>query len=169
MGRDAQQPVPQAVRARQVPGISQRQVGDDENVTGRGDRRVGVGPQPLGAPAQHCVAMLADHAVEHRCAVPFGDRLPETLDKRGIGLSPLVPGDELRSIHGRSDLPASRMPQQASTCDYMRKFAPVTPGSEKSNTLLRTVPSRLPKVGVCLGLAEPSRSGKRCEVVIQDR
>jgi len=38
--------------------------------------------------------MLADHAVEHRRALPFGDSLPEPPDQRGIGLSPFVPGDE---------------------------------------------------------------------------
>jgi hypothetical protein len=122
--RDAQQPVPQAVRMRQLRRISHRQIGDDEKVTGSGDRGVGIGPQPLGVPCQHRIAMLADHAVEHRRAIPFGDSLPEPPDQRGIGLSPVVPCYETHSIHSQPDLPTSRTPQQASTYDYKRQAPP---------------------------------------------
>ena len=91
MVRDAKQPVPQAVRARQLRRIGHRQIGDDEKVTGSGDRGVGIGPQPLGVPCQHRVAMIADHRVEHRRTIAFGDSLPEPPHQRGIGLSPVVP------------------------------------------------------------------------------
>jgi hypothetical protein len=111
MGRDAEQPVAQALRARQFRGVSHRQIGDDQNVTRCRDRGVGIGPEPFGAPAQHRVAMLADHVVERHHAGPFRAGLPDLPDQRGIGLSLVVRGREPHFIDGRSDLPTSTMSQ----------------------------------------------------------
>jgi hypothetical protein len=44
LGGDAEEPAAQAVRTRQLRGVSHRQAGGNENVAGRGDRRIRVGP-----------------------------------------------------------------------------------------------------------------------------
>jgi hypothetical protein len=44
VGRDAGQPGPQQIRARQFRRIGQCQAGGDEDITGGGDCRVRVGP-----------------------------------------------------------------------------------------------------------------------------
>jgi hypothetical protein len=121
---EADQPVPQAVRVRQLRRISHRQIGDEEKVAGGGERGVGIGPLPRGAAGQHRIAMLADHGVEQRRAVASGDSLPEAPDQRGIGLSPVVPCYET-PLHSRpAGSAASRTPQQASTHDYKRQAPP---------------------------------------------
>jgi hypothetical protein len=81
----------------------------------RGERGVGIRPQPFGAPAKHCVAMFADHAVEHRHPGPFRASLPEPRDQRGIGLSTVVRGCEPHFAHGWSACRPAKMSQQA--CD----------------------------------------------------
>jgi hypothetical protein len=77
MRGDAKQPVPQAVRPRQLRGVIHLQISDDEDAAGRGDRGVGIRPVQFGAPAEHRVAVLVDHVIERRRAIPFRDSLPE--------------------------------------------------------------------------------------------
>jgi hypothetical protein len=79
LGCDAKQPATQAVRTRQLGGIGHGLAGGNENAGSGGDGRVGIGPEPLGAGAQQCVAMLANHVREHRRAFPGRLGLPEPL------------------------------------------------------------------------------------------
>ena len=113
LGRDAKQPVPQAVRARQLGGIIHRQIGDDKSVMRRGDRGIRIGPQPFGAAAKHRVAMLADYPIEHRRADPFRNSLPEPPDQRGIGLPPVARRYE-RPLHSWPAGPADQQDATAS-------------------------------------------------------
>jgi hypothetical protein len=76
-GGDAKQPASQPVRTGQLRGIGHSQPGGDENVTGGVDCRIGIGPQPFGAAAKHCVTMLVDHIGEHCRALPLRLDLPE--------------------------------------------------------------------------------------------
>jgi hypothetical protein len=76
---DAKQPATQAVRTRQLGGISHGQAGGSENAGRGGDGSVRVGPQPPGAGAQHCVTMLANHVCEDSRAFARRLGLPEPL------------------------------------------------------------------------------------------
>ena len=100
LGRDAKQPATQGVRTRQRGGIGHGPAGGNENAGRGGDGRVGIGPEPLGAAAQHCVAMLANHVREHRRAFPRCLGLPEPLYEHGIGPFPVVCSDGCHPIHG---------------------------------------------------------------------
>ena len=64
----------------------------DENVASGGDRRVRIGPQPLGAAAEHRVAMLADHVGERRRALAFTRGQSEPLHESGIDPPPVACG-----------------------------------------------------------------------------
>jgi hypothetical protein len=93
VGRDAKQPAPQPVRTRQLRGISRYQARGNENVTGGGDCRIRVRPQPPGAAAQHCVTMPAGHVGEHRRAFPLSLGLPEPAHQSGIGMPSVACGN----------------------------------------------------------------------------
>jgi hypothetical protein len=62
---------------RQLHGIGHGQAGGDESFAGGGDCRICIGPEPLGAGAQQCAAVPADHVRKHRRAFPLSLGLPE--------------------------------------------------------------------------------------------